>query len=83
VPTSAPHAPHAPIFFLFGWGSSPRDASDPIVVLSGWSGADERRDHSAILNALYVDGLRRALSSASLLLFVVRTMRDIYLLMDY
>ena len=50
APTSAPISSRVG----FIW----RDDSHPTVILSGWSGADERRDHSAVLNAWCVDGLR-------------------------
>ena len=65
-----------------------RDDPHPIVVLSGWSGVDERRDHSAILNARCVVGREDTLTRAFFFLFtrgytevtlfvVVRTMRDV------
>ena len=46
------------LFPSFRVGVISRGDPRPIVVLLGWSGADERRDHSAVLNARCVDGLR-------------------------
>lgn len=47
------------LFSSFRMGFISRGEPHPIVVLSGWSGADECRDHSAVLNARCVDRLRR------------------------
>lgn len=49
---------HAPISFFSG-GVRLGRRTLPHCVLSGWSGADERLDYSAMRNARCVDGLRK------------------------